>query len=167
MIRRLIGAFDRGAAFVACVLVVVLLVCVSLGVVTRGLGEPLIWTDEMSRILMVWLAAFGWILASRRQLHVRIRFFQGLLAAPLHRAVEILIQLAVTVFGLLICGYGVGLVARNHDLEATTMPISMAWLYVPIVLAGVVTAVQGARETWRTLRNARATAAPLDDAVGR
>jgi len=167
MLQRTLRAFDGAATFVACALVVALLAVVALGVATRSLGEPLIWTDEMSRILMVWLAAFGWVLASRRQLHVRIRFFQGLLAPPLQRAVEILIQLAVTVFGLLICGYGIGLVVRNHDLEATTMPISMAWLYVPIVLAGIVTAVQGAREAWRVLRNERATPAPVEDAVGR
>ena len=57
--RYLIGGFDRAAAIVACALVVALLVCVALGVVTRGLGEPLIWTDELSRFLMVWLAVFG------------------------------------------------------------------------------------------------------------
>ena len=164
---RLIGAFDRCVAVVACALVVVLLVVVSLGVVTRSLGEPLIWTDELSRILMVWLAAFGWVLASRRRLHVRIRFFQGLLAPALHRAVEIALQVAVAVFGALIASYGVGLVIRNHDLEATTMPISMAWLYVPIVLAGAVTALQGARETWDAIRHARVDSPPAVDAVVR
>jgi TRAP-type C4-dicarboxylate transport system permease small subunit len=167
MLRGLIGAFDRCVAVVACALVVVLLVVVSLGVVTRSLGEPLIWTDELSRILMVWLAAFGWVLASRRRLHVRIRFFQGLLAPPLHRVVEIALQLAVAVFGALVCGYGVNLVIRNHDLEATTMPISMSWIYVPIVLAGAVTALQGAREAWEAIRHAPVDPPPAADAAAR
>jgi TRAP-type C4-dicarboxylate transport system permease small subunit len=167
MLRRLIGAFDRFAVVVACALVIALLVVVSLGVITRSMGEPLIWTDELSRILMVWLAAFGWVLASRRRLHVRIRFFQGLLAPPLHRAVEIALQFAVTLFGALICGYGVGLVIRNHDLEATTMPLSMAWLYVPIALAGAVTALQGARETWDAIRHGPAGPPRAGDAVPR
>ena len=167
ILRALTGAFDKAAAFACCALVTVLLGCVSLGVVTRALGEPLIWTDELSRILMVWLAAFGWMLASRRRLHVRIRFFQGLLSPPLHRAVEIALQLAVAVFGALICGYGVSLVIRNHDLEATTMPISMAWIYVPIVLAGAVTALQGARETWDAIRHAPAGSLRAGDATAR
>ena len=155
MPRRTTRAFDGAATIVACALVVALLGCVSLGVVTRSLGEPLIWTDEMSRILMVWLAAFGWILASRRRLHVRIRFFQDRLPAAVHRAVEIALQSAVTALGLLVAWYGVGLVARNRDLEATTMPISMAWLYVPVALAGCVTALQGLREVWQAARGAR------------
>jgi hypothetical protein len=79
MRRALLAAFDRGAAVIACGLVVALLTCVSLGVVTREFGAPLIWTDELSRFLMVWLAVFGWVLASRKRIHVRIRYFQNLL----------------------------------------------------------------------------------------
>jgi TRAP-type C4-dicarboxylate transport system permease small subunit len=146
MLHRLVAAFDRAAAFVACALVVALLVCVSLGVLTRTWGDPLIWTDELSRFLMVWLAVFGWVLASRKGIHVRIRFLQDKLPQRAHHAVEVVLQSAVTLFGALVCAYGVGLVAKNHDLEATSMPLSMAWLYAPIVLAGVVTALQGARE---------------------
>ena len=92
---------------------------------------------------MVWLAVFGWILASRKRIHVRIRFFQDLLPARAHRAVELAIQLALTLFGMLVTGYSVGLVGKNHDLEATSLPISMAWMYVPMVLAGAVTAAAG------------------------
>jgi TRAP-type C4-dicarboxylate transport system permease small subunit len=152
MLRALAGAFDQAAALVCCALVTALLGCVSLGVVTRALGEPLIWTDELSRFLMVWLAVFGWIVASRKRIHVRIRFFQDLLPKPAHKAAELAIQAAVTLFGALIAAYSVGLIGKNYDLEATSMPISMAWMYAPMVLAGAITAVQGASELIETLR---------------
>jgi len=163
MLRRLVYAFDNGTAVVTCVLVVALLGCVSLGVITRTLGEPLIWTDEFSRFLMVWLAAFGGIMASRRQLHVRIRYFQDLLPSRAHNVVEFAIQLAVALFGVLICVYSVGLVNTNLDLEATSLPISMAWMYVPMVLVGLVFALQGAHDAIDVLRRARriARAPPL------
>ena len=151
MLRSLLGGFDRAAAVIACGLVLVLLCCVALGVVTRGLGDPLIWTDELSRFLMVWLAVFGWVLASRKRLHVRIRYFQDLLPARAHKSVELCVQLALTLFGLLITWYSVGLVGKNHDLAATSLPISMAWMYVPMVFAGVVTAAQGVSEMVQTL----------------
>ena len=146
MLRSLTGGFDRAATVIACLLLMALLGCVTLGVITRGLGSPLIWTDELSRFLMVWLAVFGWILASRKRIHVRIRYVQDLLPARAHRLVETVFQVAMALFGALIAWYGVGLVAKNHDLEATSLPISMAWMYVPMVLAGVVTAAQGVRE---------------------
>ena len=146
MLRRLVGAFDHAAAIVASALVVALLVDVSLGAITRSLGDPLIWTDELARFLMVWLAIAGWIVASRRRLHVRIRFFHDLLPARGHRSVEFAIQLAMALFGALILVYGVGLVVKNRDLEATTLPIAMAWMYVPLLPAGAVTLVQAIRE---------------------
>jgi TRAP-type transport system small permease protein len=152
MLRRLAGTFDQATAFLACVLVAALLVCVSLGVITRSMGAPLIWTDEFSRFLMVWLAVFGGILASRKRLHVRIRFFQDLLPVRAHRAVELAIQFVVALFGTMICVFSIGLVRKNLDLEATSLPISMSWMYVPMVLAGVVFAVQGAREIVDVLR---------------
>jgi TRAP-type C4-dicarboxylate transport system permease small subunit len=159
MLRALAGGLDRAAAFVACGLVVALLVCVALGVVTRALGDPLIWTDELSRFLMVWLAVFGWVLASRKRIHVRIRFFQDRLPRRLHTLVEIAIQAAMLLFGALVTIYSVGLIGKNYDLEATSLQISMSWLYAPLVLGGAVAAVQSAIELIETLRRPRATPA--------
>ena len=146
MFRRVAAACDALAAFASCALVVALLIDVALGAITRTLGDPLIWTDELARFLMVWLAALGWIVASRKRLHVRIRFFHDLLPRRGHRAIELAIQLAMAVFGALILFCSVGLVVKNVDLEATTLPISMAWMYVPLLPAGAVTLAQGIRE---------------------
>jgi TRAP-type transport system small permease protein len=165
MLRALAGAFDKVAAFVCCALVSALLGCVSLGVITRTLGEPLIWTDELSRFLMVWLAVFGWVVASRKRIHVRIRFFQDLLPKRGHKATELAMQAAMTLFGVLITGYSVGLIGKNHDLQATSMPISMAWMYVPMLLAGAITTLQGASEVLDTLRRVRLPATSAEVGV--
>jgi TRAP-type C4-dicarboxylate transport system permease small subunit len=69
-----------------------------------------------------------------------------------------LFQSAMTLFGVLIVFYSVGLIGKNHDLEATSMPVSMAWMYVPMLLAGAVTALQGASELFQALRRPRAPA---------
>ena len=164
MLRRLASAFDKLAALVCCILVAALLGCVSLGVVTRSLGEPLIWTDELSRFQMVWLAVFGWIAASRKRIHVRIRFVQDRLPPSGHKATELAIQGALALFGVLVCIYSVGLVAKNRDLEATTLPISMAWMYMPMLLAGIVTAAQGAREALGVLYRPKPATLSTDEA---
>jgi TRAP-type transport system small permease protein len=158
MLRALLGSLDRAAALAACALIAALLGCVALGVVTRSLGDPVSWTDELSRFLMVWLAVFGWILGSRKRIHVRIRYFQDRLPPGAHATVEFFIQLALTAFGVLLAWHSVGLVGRNHDLAATSLPISMAWMYVPMVLAGVVTALQGASEAVALAHRSRAAA---------
>ena len=146
MMQRVLMVFDRAVGATACFILLALLLCVTLGVVTRAAGDPLIWTDEVSRFLMIWLAVFGWILASRRRSHVRIRFFQDLLPKQAWKVAEIAIQLALFVFGAGIMFYSIGLVIRNFDLEATTVPISFAWMYAPMILAGAVMAAQAAAE---------------------
>lgn len=162
MIPRAIALFDRSVEVLACIILIALLCCVALGVVTRSLGDPLIWTDEISRFLMIWLAVFGWILATRRRTHVRIRFFQDLLPKPAWTAAETIIQLALLVFGLCTAVYGVSLTLRNLDLEATTVPISFAWMYAPMVLAGAVTAAQAVSEL-SNIGGRKPTVSPLNE----
>lgn len=140
---------DRAAQAFGCALLAALLVCVLLGIVTRGAGEPLIWTDEAARMLMVWLAATGWVLASRRHGHVRIRFFQNMLPKRAWRGAETVIQLAIVVLGLTVAWLAVQLVQKNADLEATSLPLSMAWLYAPMAPAGLLVALQAAVDAWR------------------
>ena len=63
------------------------------------------------------------------------------------------------VLSALLFWYGIDLVERNHDLEALTIPISMSWLYAPIVIAGLVTVVQAASEIIENARRSK----PLPD----
>ena len=137
---------DRLLQALACVLLTALLCCVLAGVVTRALNEPLIWTDEGARFLMAWLAATGWMLAARRRAHVRIRFFHNLMPDRLWSPAEFVIQAAAAVFGAGIAGYAVLLVRKNLDLEATSLPLSMAWLYIPLIPAGTLIAIQSASD---------------------
>jgi len=160
MVERVRQWSDRAIGLVAMILMTLLLHCVLLGVATRALNDPLIWTDEVSRFLMIWLAVLGWLLASRKRIHIRIRFFVGFLPAPLRRRVELITQLAIALFGALMVWHGVGLVTRNFDIEATTVPIAMSYLYLPIVLAGLVTAAQAIGEICDGLRHPPITVEP-------
>ena len=156
MLARIVKLFDRGLAVLSGILAAVLTVVVMLGIVSRGFGEPFIWTDEVSRFLMIWLAVAGWLMASRSRSHIRIRYFHDLLPARLHAAAEAVMQAALILCGILLAVFGVELVRRNLDIEATTVPITMAWVYLPIALAGVVMAMQAAAESWQAFVKARA-----------
>jgi TRAP-type transport system small permease protein len=143
MPARTLHLFDRGIAVLAGLVVVLLALAVLAGVVSRGLGEPFIWTDEAARFLMVWLACLGWILAGRSHSHIRVRFFLEKVPVRWRALVEIAMQAFVVLFGLLTAWYGAELVGRNLEIEATTLPIVMAWVYVPVVFTGLATAGQG------------------------
>lgn len=133
---------DRLIAVAASAVVVALLATVTAGVVTRALNHPLAWTDEASGFLMVWLACLGWMLATRHGAHIRIRVFQDMLPAASWRATEVTILLAVAALGAVVAWFAVGLIQRNADIEALALPISTAWLYVPLLPAALVTVAQ-------------------------
>ena len=105
-------------------------------------------------LVMIWLACVGWLLASRKRAHIRIRYFADKLPVGARRGAELAIQAAICVFGALVAWHGWTLVGRSLELEATTVPISMATMYVTIVAAGAVTALQALGEIVEGLRPA-------------
>jgi TRAP-type C4-dicarboxylate transport system permease small subunit len=149
---------DRALHVAAAALLVALLATVTAGIVSRGVGHPLSWTDEGSGYLMVWLACFGWMIATRRGAHIRIRFFQDKLPAAAWRWTEAVIQLALAVFGAVIAWNSVHLMRTNADIEAMALPLSVAWMYVPLLPAGLVTLLQGLAALWRQARGPAARA---------
>jgi TRAP-type transport system small permease protein len=139
---RMRAAFDRALQFCGASLIVILLATVTAGIVSRGLNRPFSWTDELSGFLMVWLACFGWMIATRRAAHIRIRFFQDLLPVRANRYVEVSLQAGTVLFGLIVAWHSIHLIRTNSDVEATTLPIATAWMYIPLLPAGLLTAGQ-------------------------
>lgn len=135
LIDRLILAF-------AIPSLVSLLFVVMAGVIFRAMNNPLTWTDEASGYLMVWCACFGWMLATRKGAHIRIRFFMERLPAALNLGVQSLFECSLFALGAVIAFKGLHLVQTNFDIEATSLPISSALLYVPLIPAGLVMMLQ-------------------------
>ena len=149
MAPRWVGWLDRLLQFVAGALVVVLLGTVVAGIVSRALNHPLSWTDEASGFLMVWLACLGWMIATRQSAHIRIRVFQDLLPLQPWRGTEAVIQVATALLGAVIAWYSVHLIRSNADIEALALPLSTAWMYVPLLPAGLLTLAQALVELWQ------------------
>ena len=149
-----LAVFDRLLNIVAACFVVVLLCVVTAGIVSRAVGHPLSWTDEGSCFLMIWLACLGWMIATRRQAHIRIRFFQDKLPDAPWRWTESVIQVGMALFGGVVAWYSVHLVQTNADIEALALPLSNAWMYAPLFPAGLVTLLQALADLARQLRGA-------------
>jgi TRAP-type C4-dicarboxylate transport system permease small subunit len=143
---------DRLLMAVAGLVVAVLLGTVTAGVVSRALNHPLSWTDEASGFLMVWLACLGWMLATRHGAHIRIRVFQDMLPRTPWRTTEVAILAAAALLGAIVSWYSVHLIRTNADMEALSLPISAAWLFVPLLPAGVVTLTQALADLVVVLR---------------
>ena len=137
-----IALLDRSLQLFTGFLVAVLLCVVTAGIIFRAFNEPLSWTDEICGFLMVWLACLGWMIATRRNAHIRIRLLLDKLPGKAWRGTEVIIQVAVALVGIVVAWKSIHLVQVNSDIEAMSLPVSVAWMYAPLLPAGLLTTVQ-------------------------
>jgi TRAP-type transport system small permease protein len=156
-----VALFDATLNWLAMALIAGLLAVVTAGIVSRAVSRPFSWTDELSGVLMVWLAGIGWMIATRRGVHIRINVFQDKLPTRIWRVTEVAIQLAVALVGAVVAWRSIGVIVTNWDVEAISLPISTAWLYVPLLPAGIVTVLQALVDLTRATPAAPDTEVPM------
>lgn len=108
-------------------------------VVARKFFEPLVWSEELARYVFTWVAFLGWVIATDRRSHIAIT--QGLeRAGPrLARALAGFNDLATLLLMALLLRQGVQLVLNNRDIDAVSLPLSIALVYaaVPVAAASI------------------------------
>ncbi len=155
-----VALLDRALQVFTGFLVAVLLCIVTAGIVFRAVNHPLSWTDEICGFLMVWLACLGWMIASRHSSHIRIRLLLDKLPPTAWRGTEVIIQLAVALIGGVVAWKSIHLMQVNYDIEAMSVPVSVAWMYVPLLPAGLLTLGQSLAD----MRKSRPAASEAEEA---
>jgi TRAP-type C4-dicarboxylate transport system permease small subunit len=152
---RLAAVIDRATEIIAVAVTLALLTVVVLGISFRLANDPLVWTDELARYLMVWLALLGWTIATRRRAHIRITILIDRLPRGLRILTEVAIQLAMMTFGALLAWHSVELIERAWDVEAVSLPMPSALLYILVPLAGLAVVAQAITDIVLAIRGGR------------
>lgn len=144
---RLEGGFWRLIGMVTASLLLGIVVVISYQVVARylpGVRVPR-WMEEVSLILMVWLAMLGSGLGIRAGEHLSMDIALRQLGARTQRLVSKLIYLLVAGFGVYLIVYGYELASRTmlQTFAASKLPIG--WNYLGIPLRGVLVALYALR----------------------
>ncbi len=82
----------------AALLVLAEIIVLFAGVVGRYMATPLIWSDELSSILFLWLASLGAVVAFRRGEHMRMTALVGLLRPSVRAFLDVVAIAASLVF---------------------------------------------------------------------
>ncbi|MCZ7659576.1 MAG: TRAP transporter small permease [Xanthobacteraceae bacterium] len=136
---RLIGRFDRAYMRANAALIVAMMsamvALVFANVVGRyAFNRSLIWAEELSQYLMVWVTFLGAGLALRYGRHVAMEMLQALLPAALAQALRAGLALVMVGFFLIVAVLGFQLAAFAWPQETPAMNISagIPYLAVPI-----------------------------------
>jgi TRAP-type transport system small permease protein len=134
LLRRFIDLVDWWAVL----LLVFMVVLVSLGVFFRYvLDASLAWYDEFASYLLVWLTFYGAVAASYRRRHIGFDTVVNRFKPNTRRVVEIVAELFVLGFQVVLFYYGWQLMQRMGDETAVSLVwVKMGWIYSVLPITG-------------------------------
>jgi TRAP-type C4-dicarboxylate transport system permease small subunit len=132
--RRLIDLLEWWAVL----LLVLMVVLVSLGVFFRYvLGAALAWYDEFASYLLVWLTFYGAVGASYHHRHISFDTFVDRLMPHTRRKIEVVAELFVLGFQVVLFYYGWLLMQKIGDETAVSLVwVKMGWVYSVLPITG-------------------------------
>ncbi|GAB6084648.1 hypothetical protein JCM30471_35620 [Desulfuromonas carbonis] len=88
-----------------------------------------VWSDELLRILVLWVGLFGAVAASRDDNHINIDIFSRWLSGRLGLATRVLVDLFTTGLCGLLAWHGGRFVAGEREYATTLLDGIPAWLF--------------------------------------
>lgn len=164
-IPGVVHKLEKVEQYVAVILFNVILFSLFWQAVSRKIGSPSSWTDEMSRLLFVWMGVLGCHLAQRENIHVRIDAILLSLPKKLQLIIEGFID--VVMIGLLgmIFYYSFSIVQRKAFTPLVTLGIGESFLYAAMFLWTVLTIVEMVAQLVNIVKNGQVVRAwVLEDA---
>ncbi|MEO1017854.1 MAG: TRAP transporter small permease [Pseudomonadota bacterium] len=114
------------------------IVLASLQVITRYvIGEPFVWTEELSSHLLIWLTYLGATGVHRSQGHIRVELLQDLVAPETYRWFQLVFDLLILACLLLLAygGWQLFTGMRFEKLPALRWPLRNVLIVAPICSA--------------------------------
>ncbi|MGN0158484.1 MAG: TRAP transporter small permease [Brotaphodocola sp.] len=110
--------------------------------ISRKIGSPSSWTDETSRLLFVWMGAFGCHFAQKENLHVRVDALLLSFPKKVQLAIEVAIDVVMTGVLSFIFYYTFSIVKRKAFTPLVTLGIGESWLYAAMFLWTALTILE-------------------------
>lgn len=135
MVRRLYSGVKRVLEVVVPALFILMLAVMTWQVAARYLtGQPSTLTEELSRILIMWMGVLGSALTWAEHRHIAVDLLQRKLPPALRLRCEQFTYLATTFFGVILFTGGVELVRNAFVQQQTTAALGVSMGYVFLVL---------------------------------
>jgi TRAP-type C4-dicarboxylate transport system permease small subunit len=129
--RRLQKALERTAGLLLCLMVVV----GSLQVFGRYTGLIFVpWTEEIARLLFLWVVWLGAAAAMTRAGHIRFDFVVERLPVWVRRPCEVAVHAGTGVFLIILVWYGYEVAQSQAGSSYLTVPLSIKYAYLSAVV---------------------------------
>lgn len=144
----------------------ILVVNVLWGVFARYLlGDQPRWSEEIARLLLVWLAMLGSALAVLDQCHLGVDVLTARFHPDSRRIATLFSQVVVLLFSVIVLTYGGSLLLIQRWNSGQILPalgISKAWFYLAIPFSGTLISLFSLGAFLDTLRGRDVTTTNVD-----
>ena len=142
MIDKLRSAASSTLGAIVIAVFTLLVLDVLWGVASRYLlGSQARWSEELARLLMVWLAMLGAALAYLQQKHLGVDVLMRQLHPDAQRVAQVFVHFWVLIFASVVLCYGGGQLVSQRFAAGQSLPalgISKAWFYLAIPISGLL-----------------------------
>lgn len=131
--RHFLARLSRLPDIVAATLLAVVTLLISAQVLVRyALGGSLVWSEELTRLLFVWMV----LIAATTAPPMRVDLFVDILAPRLRALVRLLGELIVFALTLVLVYGAWGMMDLTEFDTYTALGISIRWLYLALFVGG-------------------------------
>lgn len=141
-LERLLARFNEPVSHIACqaagAITAAMLLTVMVQVIARYvLNDSLSWSEEVSKLAMVWAAFLVTPWALRTQAHVSIEFFIDALGDGARRALAFTVNALLLWLLVVLLQESSDFVRAGFAIRAASLPMAVGWAYliVPVSLA--------------------------------
>lgn len=136
--KKILDSYHRLLTWLLVATVAILIVPVSLQMISRftDLIPPYIWTEELSRFLLIWMIMIGAMIGVREGTHFDVDVWPRL--PPRANAVlHIVSHFFVLIFALVYVIWGVAFVRFGWDQTSELADLPMTWIFIAWPLTGL------------------------------
>ena len=137
--KKIREVLDRFVDFVIIVLFIILFAVVLMQIFFRYvLNSPLVWSEELSRYIFIWISFLGWTLATRHNTHIRVEFLLKSLPRGIRFIIEVITRLIIIFFIGMLIYLGIRMAVRSVDVPTVTLFFTYAYIYAIVPIASAI-----------------------------
>lgn len=117
----------RMETLVGVLMMIVIVVMVFIGAVSRRFGQPIVWSVDLAQLLFIWISMLGADIALKNKAHVGVDMLVRKFPDKLNRAITLCTYLLSIAFLAFMAYWGVRLCIGNYLRTYQTMGVSYSF----------------------------------------
>lgn len=116
------------------------------------LNSPLIWTEELARLVFVYIAMIGVTLGIKYNQHVGIEVLSDKFSPGVAKVMDLVKTILTGVIIILLIVIGLEITKRKASLDLISLGISSGYLYAALPIGGVMMFIRYAEGIYRGVK---------------